>query len=110
MIQVFVMVTITFIAGAVVRHILDRLAKRAQKTRTRVDNVLFGSLLGPARTLVWIIGLSFAAQIIGMQTEEAQTKKICWHHRNGYLVPAALHQQLRNKLHRGKDQRRSKGR
>jgi MscS family membrane protein len=76
MIQVFVMVTITFIAGAVVRHILDRLAKRAQKTRTRVDNVLFGSLLGPARTLVWIIGLSFAAQIIGMQTEEAQTKKI----------------------------------
>jgi len=76
MIQVFVMVTITFIAGAVVRHIVDRLAKRAKKTRTRVDDVLFGSLLGPARGLVWVIGLSFAAQIIGMQTEEAQTKKV----------------------------------
>ena len=76
MIQIFVMVTITFIAGAVVRQIVARLEKRAQKTRTRVDDVLFGSLLGPARGLVWVIGLSFAAQIIGVQTEEAQTKKI----------------------------------
>jgi len=76
MIQVFVMVMITFIAGALVRQILARLAKRAQKTRTQVDDVLFGSMLGPARVLVWIVGLSFAAQIIGMQTEEAQTKKM----------------------------------
>jgi len=76
MIQLFVLVTITFIAGAVVRQIVARLTKRAQKTRTRVDDVLFRSLLGPARGLVWVIGLSFAAQIIGVQTEEAQTKKI----------------------------------
>jgi MscS family membrane protein len=75
MIQIFAVVTITFIAGAVVRRILARLAKRAQKTSTKADDVLFGSLLGPSRVLVWIIGLSFAAQIIGAHTEEA-TKKI----------------------------------
>jgi MscS family membrane protein len=76
MIQIFVLVTVTFIVGAVVRHIVAGLAERAQKTRNRVDDVLFGSLVGPSRVLVWIVGLSFAAQIIGLRTEEEDTQNI----------------------------------
>ncbi len=76
MIQIFVLVTVTFIVGAVVRHIVAGLAERAQKTRNRLDDVLFGSLVGPSRVLVWIVGLSFAAQIIGLRTEEEDTQNI----------------------------------
>jgi len=75
MVQVFVLVTFTFIVGAIVRRILQRLANRAHKSSNRLDDVLFGSLTGPSRTLVWVIGLSFAAEIIGSQAEDkhAQT-------------------------------------
>lgn len=67
--QVFVVVTITLIGGAVVRRIVGSLTTRAHATDNLFDDVLFGSLLGPARGLTWVIGLTFAADIVGAQTE-----------------------------------------
>ena len=69
MIQVFIVVTITFIGGAAVRRIVGRLAKRALATKNVLDDVLSGSLVGPSRGLVWVVGLTLAAQIVGEQTD-----------------------------------------
>ncbi len=76
MIQVFVIVTITFIVGAVVRRIVDGFSKRARKTANAFDDVLFGSLMGPSRGLVLVVGLTIAAQIVGAQGENAHAKKL----------------------------------
>ena len=76
MIQIFVLVTITFIVGAVVRRVLEHLANRARKSSNWLDDVLYGSLTGPSRSLVWVIGLSFAAQIIAVQAEDEHNQKV----------------------------------
>jgi MscS family membrane protein len=76
MIQVFVLVTITFIAGAIARRVVDGLVKRARKTSNPFDDVLFGSLMGPSRGLILIVGLTIAAQIVAAQAEHAHTKKL----------------------------------
>lgn len=76
MIQVFVVVTITFIAGAVTRRIVGSLAERARKTDHRFDDVVFGSLTGPSRGLVLIVGLTIAAEMVGAQTENEHTQKL----------------------------------
>lgn len=69
MTQVFIIVTITLIAGFVVRRILTGLTKRAHVSDNLFDDVLFGSLLGPSRVLIWVLGISLAAQIVGKQTD-----------------------------------------
>ena len=69
MVQAFVVVILTLIAGAVVRRTLRRLAERAHETENVVDDVLFESLTGPSRGLVWVLGIAFAAKIVGTRTD-----------------------------------------
>ena len=69
MLQAFVVVLLTLILGAVVRRILKRLAKRAHDTDNMFDDVVLEALTGPSRALVWVLGISFAGEIVGAQTE-----------------------------------------
>ena len=69
MIQAFVVVLVALVAGALVRRILKRLAKRAHDTDNVFDDIILEALTGPSRLLVWVVGISFAAEIVGAQTD-----------------------------------------
>ena len=67
--QAFAVVLITLIAGALVRRVLKRLARRAHETENVFDDVILDAMTGPSRMVVWVVGISFAAAIIGARTE-----------------------------------------
>lgn len=69
MFQAFVIVLLTLILGAVVRRILKRLARRAHDTDNMFDDVVLEALTGPSRALVWVLGISFAGEIVGAETD-----------------------------------------
>lgn len=62
--QVFVVVLVVVILNTVLRMVINRLHRRFEKTRTVWDDALLYAIGRPLRLLVWIVGLSFAAQII----------------------------------------------
>ena len=68
-IQVFIVVLITLIVGSIVRRFVLHLIERTKATHNLVDDALFLALKGPARGLVWVVGLSSAAYIAGAQGE-----------------------------------------
>ena len=68
-VQIFAVVLITLIVGAIVRRIVLHLIERTKATYNLVDDALFSALHGPSRGLVWVIGLTSAAYIAGSQTE-----------------------------------------
>ena len=70
-VQVFGVVLVTLIAGAIVRRTVLHLVERTKATRNLVDDALFSALHGPSRGLVWVVGLTSAAYIAGAQTEAA---------------------------------------
>ena len=67
--QVFGVVLATLGVGAVVRRAVVHMVERTQATSNVVDDALFRALQGPARGMVWLIGLSSAAYIAGAQTD-----------------------------------------
>ena len=67
--QVFGVVLVTLIAGAIVRRAVLHLIERTKATHNLVDDALFLALKGPTRGLVWVLGLTSAAYIAGAQTE-----------------------------------------
>lgn len=69
--QVFGVVLVTLIAGAVARRVIRKLVEKTRATSNVFDDVLFEAMLGPTRALVWIIGLAFAGHIVGRQTDAA---------------------------------------
>ncbi len=69
MTQAFVIVLLTLIAGAAVRRIVKRLAKRAHDSNNMLDDVLLEAMTGPSRTMVWVLGIAFAADIVGSETD-----------------------------------------
>lgn len=71
MVEVFAVVTLTLLAGVVVRYLLRRMIRRAESTRTIFDDVLSQALLGPSRMLIWIIGIAFAANMVGEKMDPA---------------------------------------
>ncbi len=69
MTQAFVVVLITLVLGSIVRRILRRLAKRAHDSENVLDDIILEALTGPSRALVWVVGISFAADIVGAETD-----------------------------------------
>ncbi|MGE0705845.1 MAG: mechanosensitive ion channel family protein, partial [Vicinamibacterales bacterium] len=69
--EVFAVVVITLMAGAVVRYLLRRAMRRAEATKNIFDDVLSEALLGPSRTMIWIIGIAFAAHVVGEKMDAA---------------------------------------
>jgi len=67
--QSFGVILVTLFAGAIARRVLLGIVNRARATDNYVDDVLFESLLGPVRGLIWIVGIAFAAHIVGSQTD-----------------------------------------
>ena len=67
--QVFGVVLATLIAGAVVRRMVRHMVERTKATPNILDDAVAMALVGPARGLVWVIGLASAAYIAGAQTE-----------------------------------------
>jgi MscS family membrane protein len=71
MLQAFGVVLFTLVVGVIVKHMLNKLADRTRESRNIIDDALFDALTAPVNGLVWIIGVAFAAHIVGRQTDAA---------------------------------------
>ena len=59
-VELFVIVSLTVFGAFFVRRLVSGFKERASRTRSTWDDTFFAALLGPARALVWVVGLSFA--------------------------------------------------
>ena len=70
-IQVFVVVFAALLLDFIQKRLLNRLSVRIEKTRQLWDDALFNALRRPLSLLIWLLGISFAADIVGRQTDTA---------------------------------------
>lgn len=63
-IQVFIIVFISLLFDAVQKRLLGKLGTRLDKTRNYWDDSLIEAARPPLSVLIWILGLSFAAEIV----------------------------------------------
>lgn len=68
-VEVFIVVMATLIAAFLVSRFLGKLIKRSEQTKNLWDDALFESLYRPAKWMIWVIGLAYAATIAASQTE-----------------------------------------
>lgn len=69
--EVFGIVLLTLIAALAARLVLDRLILKAEKTHNLWDDALLGAALRPVRWLIWLVGLSLAAQIAAQASDNS---------------------------------------
>lgn len=68
-VEVFVVVLAVLLFNFILQRILNRLHRTLEGTNNPWDDAFIDALRSPLRLLVWIIGLSFAANIAGHQTD-----------------------------------------
>ena len=70
-VELFVIVLITVFGAYFIRRFVRSLKLRAEKTASKWDDTFFAALQGPARRLVWVVGLTFAFEraSIGLDIE-----------------------------------------
>jgi MscS family membrane protein len=68
-IQVFVIVFVTLSLNYVVRRLLNSLEKKVVDTVTLWDDALFRSIRKPLGWLIWLLGISWAAEVIAAQAD-----------------------------------------
>jgi MscS family membrane protein len=61
-VELFVIVLLTVFGAYFVRRTVVSLKKRAERSQSPWDDTFFAALQGPARTLVWVVGLTFAIE------------------------------------------------
>jgi len=61
--QIFIVVLVVLFLNYSLMRLLTRIAKRFAKTKNTWDDAFLTALRRPFRLLVWVVGLSFAAQI-----------------------------------------------
>jgi MscS family membrane protein len=66
-IQVFVVILGVVILNFIVRMLLSRLNKRFEATQNQWDDAVIYALRAPVPMLVWILGISFAADIVQLE-------------------------------------------
>lgn len=66
---VFAVVLSTLVAAYVLRRVLLRIERRTEATKTLWDDALIAAVTRPAHWLIWLLGLSFAADIAGSVAE-----------------------------------------
>ncbi len=66
--QVFIVVFISLLIAAMQKALFNRLHERLLKTNTFWDDALVDALRRPATVFIWIVGLAFAARIVGKET------------------------------------------
>lgn len=68
-IQVFLVVLVVVVFNFFLRRSLAKLEEKTQQTASYWDNALISAIRKPATILAWIIGLSFAAEILQVEAE-----------------------------------------
>ena len=63
--QIFVVVFAALLADFIQRRMTRRLAKRLEKTANPWDDAILAAMRRPLSLLIWVVGLSLAAQIAG---------------------------------------------
>ena len=66
--QVFVVVLATAILNMLMRRVFARIHAGLKRTPTIWDNSTFAALRKPLRAFVWVVGISFAVEIVQRQT------------------------------------------
>ncbi|MCK5668294.1 MAG: mechanosensitive ion channel family protein, partial [Gammaproteobacteria bacterium] len=69
MVQVFFVVFLTLFFSFLQKRILGKLLEKLQETNIYWDDALVDAARRPLTTLIWIIGLSFAAEIVSNETD-----------------------------------------
>lgn len=69
--EVFVVVFATLLLDFFQKRLVQRLRRRIEQTRILWDDALYFALHRPLSVLIWLLGLSFAAQIVGNKTDAA---------------------------------------
>lgn len=69
--EVFIVVFLTLLAGALANKSICKLEVKLQKTITLWDDALVISLRKPLRALIWLLGLTFALEIVTTETDIA---------------------------------------
>lgn len=64
LLQVFVVVFLTVLVSFILRRVMKGLHQRLGRTRTLWDDALVGALYKPLSVLIYIVGLTFAMEII----------------------------------------------
>ena len=70
-VQVFIVVFITAFINWIQKRILTKVIIKLERTRTYWDDALFDAARKPLTFLIWIIGLTFAADIVKSETDAA---------------------------------------
>lgn len=70
-VQVFLVVFVALFASFVQKRLLRRLHQRLKRTETPWDDALIDALRRPLTWLIWLIGISFAADIVYQETQAA---------------------------------------
>lgn len=66
--QAFIVVLVTLLLALVQKRVLRRLQHRLAKTPSLWDDALVEASLRPLTVLIWLLGVSFAAEIVGQAT------------------------------------------
>ncbi len=67
--QIFIVVFSVLIFNFIQRRVLKRLHETFEKTNNPWDDAVVGAIRRPLTALIWILGLSFAARIVGQRTD-----------------------------------------
>jgi len=70
-VSVFIVVIFTVFANYLSKKLLNKLIERLHKTRTQWDDALANAASSPLSWVIWIIGISFAADIIYAETQSS---------------------------------------
>lgn len=69
LILVFNIVFLTLVGNYISTLVLKRLEKKAEQTESVWDDALIRSVRKPLTWLIWVLGISFAAEIVSAETE-----------------------------------------
>lgn len=69
--QVFVVILFSLLLNFFLQRLIIRLIGRVVRTRTWWDDALIQAMGRPLTVLIWVVGLSFAADIVRVETEAA---------------------------------------
>ncbi len=68
-VEVFIVISVTLIAAYIVNRILNKIIIKAARTKSVWDDALFESLCSPAKWMIWVIGIAYAATIAAAEAE-----------------------------------------
>ena len=70
-VQVFLVVLLTLLIDFIAKKVLDQLYKKFELTENPWDDSLVDAIRRPASILIWVVGISFAADIVHQVTHAA---------------------------------------